>query len=80
MQPNLGTTVTKIDLRHQPKTYHIPDWSRMNDIQKIGVIRKIISQYGRHPAVVKTTVGILKRAGIKSRDYKGQAAAILNWV
>ncbi len=80
MQPNLGTTATKIDLSHSPKTYHIPAWATMNDIQKLKVIRRIISQYGRHPAVVKTTMGILKRAKIKPRDYRGQAATILKWV
>lgn len=80
MRPNLGTTTARVDLAHQPKTYHIPAWSGMDDAQKISVIRKIISQYGRHPAVVKTTMGILRRAKVKPRDYKGQAAAILSWV
>jgi len=80
MRPNLGTATARVDLNHQPKTYHIPAWQTMNDIQKLAVIRKIIKQYGRHPAVVKTTIGILKRSGIKPRDYRGQAQAILSWV
>lgn len=80
MQPNLGTAAARVDLKHNPKTYHIPAWATMDDRQKLAVIRRIISQYGRHPAVVKATMGILRRAGVKPRDFNGQAAVLLKWV
>jgi len=80
MRPNFDVQATKIDLQHNPKTYHIPAWQTMNDKQKLDMISKLIKQYGRHPAVVKATMGILRRAGVASRDYKRQAAVLLDWV
>lgn len=81
MTPNPQMQAARIDLEtHNPKIYHIPAWQTMNDKQKLNLITSLIKQYGRHPAVVKMTMGILKRAGVQPREYEKQAAVLLKWV
>ena len=63
-----------------PDTYHLPDWYRMKDDKRLVVIREIVERYGRDTRISDLAVHILRSDGIKPRDYKGQAAALLRWV
>jgi len=60
--------------------YHLPDWGKLGHAGRVGQIRKLITAYSRDPRVRNLAISILRQAGTKPRDYKGQAAALLRWV
>jgi hypothetical protein len=62
------------------KVHHLPDWTGYDDPKKLEVIRYIAQQRGRDPRIAKLAVDIIRAAGVRPRDYKGQAAALLKWV
>ena len=62
------------------KVHHLPDWGGYDDPKKLEVIRKICMERGRNPFIAKKAVSILKKARVKPRQYKKQAAALLKWV
>jgi len=74
-----STPIENVDVSH-PDTYHLPDWYRMKDDKRLIVIREIAERYGRDTRISDLAVHILRTEGIKPRDYKGQAAALLRWV
>ena len=63
-----------------PKVYHLPNWNRLTEPQKLDVIKDICLKYGRDPRVATQAVSILRQANIAPRDYVGQAACLLKWV
>lgn len=63
-----------------PKTYRIPSWATMNDVQRVRFIRSVIDAYGQHPHIRKIAFDILTQAGVPERDYVGQGRALLAWV
>lgn len=63
-----------------PQVHHVQGWGRMTDVERLAFIRKIVLRRGRDPRIAKLCVGIFRKAGVKPRDYKGQAAALLAWV
>jgi hypothetical protein len=63
-----------------PETYYIGSWYKMRDDKRLKVVREIVDRYGRDPRISDLAVSILKAAGVKPRDYVGQAAALLKWV
>lgn len=63
-----------------PKTFHVAGWGRMNDRQRVAMLRQIAESSGRDPRIRQLAFGILQGAGLAQRDYQGQAAAILRWV
>ena len=69
----------KVEL-NSPQTYHLPQWDKFDDRQKLAMIRKIVMQYGRDPRIAQLAVAILKDAGCKPREYKKQCAALLKFV
>ena len=69
----------KIQLAN-PKTYAITGWGRMNDAERLKVIRSVALRRGRDPRIATLVVGILKQAGVGPREYDKQAAALLKWV
>jgi hypothetical protein len=77
--PQIGTKVNPIELP-QPKTYHIEGWSSMGDQKRLKVIREVALRRGRDPRIATLAIQIIRDAGVKPRDYKGQAAALLKWV
>ena len=62
-----------------PKLYHLGKWDNLSHPQKLEVISDIIRGEGRDPAIAELAVGILRQAGVAPRDYKRQAAALLQW-
>tara|TARA_Y100000310_G_scaffold303569_1_gene342026 strand:+ start:4869 stop:5855 length:987 start_codon:yes stop_codon:yes gene_type:complete len=75
----LPTRVKELDMKGT-KVHHLPDWEGYDDPQKLAVIRKISEMRGRDPRIAQQAVGILKKAKVKPRQYKKQAAALLRWV
>ena len=76
----LPARATSIAEHGGTKVHHLPDWSGYDDPKKLEVIRYIAQQRGRDPRIAKLAVDIIRKAGVKPRDYKGQAAALLKWV
>lgn len=76
---NLGTQVNPITLG-DAKPYHMPDWHNLSHPKRLTVLRKIATARGRDPRMATVAVKILRKARVKPRDYKNQAAAILKWV
>ena len=74
-----GTPAKNIP-KSNPKLYHLGQWDRLSHPQKLDVISEIIRGEGRDPIIAEIAVGILKRAQVAPRDYRGQAAALLKWV
>jgi hypothetical protein len=62
------------------QTYHLPQWSDMGDPKRIAVLRKIALEAGRDPRIATVAIHIIRTAGIKPRDYTGQARALLRFV
>jgi transglutaminase-like putative cysteine protease len=75
----LNTTVRPIPL-DTPKVFDLPAFDGYGDPRKMEVISKIAEQYGRDPRLATLAVSIFRQYGVKPRDYKGQAAALLKWV
>ena len=75
----LGTPVQPLPI-DAPKVFDLPSFDHYQDPKKMDVISKIAENAGRDPRMATVAVGILREAGVKPRDYKGQAAAILKWV
>ena len=65
---------------HHPKVWHMPDWKKGDDTQRIAVLREISMRSGRDPRFATMAVNILKSQNIQPRDYKAQAQALLKWV
>lgn len=63
-----------------PQVHHVQGWGRMTDVERLAFIRKIVLRRGRDPRIAKLCVDIFRKASVKPRDYKGQAAALLAWV
>ena len=62
------------------EVHHLPDWKGYEDPKRLQIIRHIAMMRGRDPRIASLAVDIIKKAGVKPRDYKGQAAALLKWV
>lgn len=75
----LGTPVQPLP-SDAPKVFDMPSFDHYQDPKKMDVISKIAENAGRDPRMATVAVGILREAGVKPRDYKGQVAAILKWV
>lgn len=76
---NLPARLRPLDLAGT-EVHHIPEWKNMADPERLKFIRKICLMRGRDPRIANLAVSIIKKAGVKPRDYKGQAAALLKWV
>lgn len=76
----LPARATSIAEHGATKVHHLPDWSGYDDPKKLEVIRYIAQQRGRDPRIAKLAVDIIRKAGVKPRDYRGQAASLLKWV
>jgi|TARA_R110000824_G_scaffold105425_7_gene249558 hypothetical protein len=61
------------------KIYQLPDWKKMSDGQKVKYIKRLILSYGRDPRIRNVAVDIYRKYGVKPRDYRGQAKALLAW-
>jgi hypothetical protein len=61
------------------KVWQIPNWGKMSDGQRIKYIRRLSRGWGRDPRVRNFAVKIYRAKGIKPRDYRGQAKALLEF-
>lgn len=65
------------------KTYHVPGWYRGTDKHRVRLLRRMAKEYGRDARMRAFVVKhVLAPAGVNfpSRQFKGQARAILGWV
>lgn len=62
------------------KVYHLPNWHSLTHPQRLAVIRQLAQMRGRDPRIAKLALSIIKRARVRPRQYKQQAAALLAWV
>lgn len=77
---NLRTNTRELDLEKGQKVYHLPDWHNLSHPERLTVIRQIAMMRGRDPRIAQLALSILKKANVKPREYKKQAAALLAWV
>lgn len=61
-----------------PRAYHISNWNRMSDVQRVAFLRDVALRAGRDPRLREVAFRVL--AGIRERDYPAQAAALLKAV
>lgn len=73
----LPTAVAPVHL-DQPRTWHLPNWGRMREDQRIGILRALAVQRGRDPRIRALAAQIA--AGLEQRDYAAQAGRLLAWV
>jgi hypothetical protein len=77
----LGEFVAKrVNLDATTKVYHLPDWKGKGDAARIAALREIAEKGGRDYDIATLAVNIIRDAGVPSRDYRAQAAALLTWV
>jgi len=77
----VGEFIAKpINLDETTKTFHLPDWKTKDDKARISTLRQVAMKAGRDPRLATLAVGIIRDANVQPRDYKGQAAVLLNWV
>jgi hypothetical protein len=62
------------------EVHHLPDWKGYGDPKRLEIIRHIAMMRGRDPRIASLAVSIIRKAKVKPRDYRGQAAALLAWV
>jgi len=66
--------------RDTGKIWHVRGWHRWSDRKKIRYLRELCDKYGNDPKMRWFTVQkVLGPAGASPRDYKAQAAAILQF-
>ncbi len=75
----LGTPVKPLE-SGTPKVMDLPAFDGYSDPKKLDVISRIAEQAGRDPQLATVAVNILRQYRVPSRDYRGQAAALLKWV
>lgn len=72
-----GVTATPVTL-DPPKTYHLPNWGRMSDPDRLKFLRSVAEQRGRDPRIRELAFRLI--AGTQERDYAKQAALLLKAV
>lgn len=63
-----------------PRAYQLKNWGQLSDPQRVAFLRRMVNAAGMDPRIRLIATDIVKKAGIKDRDYPGQVAAILKWV
>ena len=72
-----GVKATPVTL-DAPKTYHLPNWGRMSDPERLKFLRSVAEQRGRDPRIRELAFKLI--AGTQERDYAQQAARLLKAV
>lgn len=62
------------------QTFHLPDWDNLSHPERLNLMRQISMSRGRDPRIVNKALSIIRKAGVKPREYEKQAAALLAWV
>lgn len=73
------TTARALDMKGSA-VFHLSDWANLSHPERLRIFRMISMQRGRDPRIANVAVSILRKAGVKPRDYEGQAKALLRWV
>lgn len=76
----IGAKATELEMTGGARVYHLPDWHKLSHPERLGVIRQIALARGRDPRIAKLAIDIIRRRGIKPRQYQKQAEALLKWV
>ena len=80
-QITLGNVrAARVDLDESAKVYHLPQWKGMNDPARLATLRQIALPAGRDPRIATLAVQIMRDAGVKPREHRKAAAALLAWV
>lgn len=74
-----GVPARPVDLDSSAQVYHLPAWKGMSDPARLGALRQIATEAGRDPRLATLAIQVIRRAGVKPRDYVGQARALLKW-
>jgi hypothetical protein len=61
------------------QTFQIPNWAGWSDGKKLRTLRQMAEYHGRDPELRNFVINTVI-SGVAARDYRGQAAAILQWV
>jgi len=72
--------VERVHLDRTTKVYHLPTWKHKSDPTRIKALREIAMKAGRDPRIATQAISIVRAAGVKPRDTRGQSAALLKWV
>lgn len=75
----LGVPVTRLPA-DTPKVHQIEGWAAMSHPERLAVIQNIAETEGRKPELATFAVKILREYGVEARDFRGQAAAFLDWI
>lgn len=59
-----------------PKVYELRGWSKRKNPERVAIISKIGRDAGSDPRLARLAVAIFRAKGIQPRDYRGQAAAL----
>lgn len=75
-----GIPARPVNLDASVKVYHLPTWGRMEDPDRLKMLRRIALEAGRDPRIATVAIQILRANRIEPRDYTGQAQALLRFV
>lgn len=75
-----GVQANRVALDESAKVYHMPAWKTMSDPARIAALREITLGAGRDPRLATLAVQILRQRGVRPREHKRAAAALLEWV
>lgn len=75
-----GITGAKPIVLDSPTAYHMPNWEKMTDPQRLAVLRGLAEQRGRDPRIRQLAFEILRQSKVDQRQYEKQAAALLKYV
>lgn len=59
-----------------PRVYELTGWKRKKNADRVATIGAIGRKAGRDPRLARLAVQIFKAAGVPSRDFRGQARAL----
>lgn len=75
-----GRMARRVNLDESAKVYHLPQWKGMSDPNRLETLRSIAMPAGRDPRIATLAVQLLRTNGVKPREYRKQAAALLKFV
>lgn len=70
----------RVNLDESAKVYHLPNWKGMSDPARLATLRQIALSAGRDPRLATLAVQILRASGVRPREHRRAAAALLRFV
>lgn len=62
------------------RLFTVPGWSKWNMKQRLAFMRAFVEDKARDPMIAEKSEEIIRAAGVREGDYKGEWAALLKWV